>query len=338
MIIAKEVSGIIIFILLNILLYIAIGRIVTPLFLKIRNKREALRARENSLAEAQSRLDKNASGLEDILEHKIALYDMAKDICKNLDKDKILESFYNQINKYIKVKECKMLLADADTSRYKDYVIMPLEIEKELIGYLVASEMSSEDKDKFSILAHQFMLGIKRAFLYQRLQELAITDSLTGVFSRRYALERLEEEIERSRKFNYKFSAAMLDIDHFKNYNDRYGHLVGDAILREVSKATKESIRQIDLIGRYGGEEFLIILTETDKEQAALAGERIRKSIEDNTVRVYDEELKITVSVGISTFPDDAKDKALLIDRADMALYDAKKTGRNKVCVCIIPR
>lgn len=331
----NSVIALVIFVLLNILLYVWIKNILTIFYLRVRKDSVDLGEKYKRLLSVQSHFNKDSQGLQDILERKIALYDMAKDISRSLDKDKIFESFYNQIHKYIKVKDCLMLPADADISQHSNYFILPLEIEKELIGYLAVSRMSDEDKDKFNILAQQFMLGIKRAFLYHRLQELAITDSLTGVFSRRYALERLEEEIARSQKFNYKFSVAMLDIDHFKGYNDRYGHLVGDAILKEISRVTKDSIRQIDLIGRYGGEEFLIVMTETDNSQAVLAGERIRKSIEDNPIKVYDEEMKVTVSIGIATFPDDAKDSAKLIDRADQALYKAKETGRNKVCVSV---
>ena len=124
----------------------------------------------------------------------------------------------------------------------------------------------------------------------------------------------------------------MVDIDHFKDYNDRYGHLVGDAILREVSKTIKDNTRQIDLTGRYGGEEFSIILTETDKEQARFAAQRIREAVESKPIRVYDEDLKVTISIGISTYPLDAKNMQALIDKADSALYKAKQTGRNKVC------
>jgi diguanylate cyclase (GGDEF)-like protein len=125
----------------------------------------------------------------------------------------------------------------------------------------------------------------------------------------------------------------MIDIDHFKDYNDRYGHLVGDAILKEVSKSIKENIRQIDLSGRYGGEEFSIVLAETDKEQAQFVAGRIRQAIEYKCIRVYDEDLKITVSVGISAYPGDGKNAEELIDRADSALYQAKQEGRNRVCV-----
>ena len=125
----------------------------------------------------------------------------------------------------------------------------------------------------------------------------------------------------------------MLDIDHFKEYNDKYGHLVGDAILKEVAGTIKESIRQVDSVGRYGGEEFLIILTETDKNGARFAAERIRQAVESKRIKVYDEDLKATVSIGIATFPEDAEETQALIEKADKSLYRAKQTGRNRICV-----
>jgi diguanylate cyclase (GGDEF)-like protein len=201
------------------------------------------------------------------------------------------------------------------------------------MGYLVVDGLRDADKEKFYILSGQFLLGIKRAILYQEVQELAIIDSLTSISNRRYYLERFKEELERSKKFNYKFSCLLIDIDYFKNYNDRYGHIVGDAILRELAKTIQENVRQIDLLGRYGGEEFSIILSETDKDAAGLAAERIRQAIENKRIRAYDEELKITVSIGISTFPFDGKDIKTLLDKADAALYRAKELGRNRICV-----
>lgn len=125
----------------------------------------------------------------------------------------------------------------------------------------------------------------------------------------------------------------MLDIDHFKEYNDKYGHLVGDVLLKEISRIIKDSIRQIDLVGRYGGEEFSIILTETDKEGAVFAAERIRQSVQNRSIRAYDEDLKVTISIGISVYPGHGQDAAGLIEKADQALYQAKDTGRNRVCL-----
>jgi diguanylate cyclase (GGDEF)-like protein len=211
-------------------------------------------------------------------------------------------------------------------------MILPLNIDKIKIGYLAARNVKEEDKDKFNILAQQFLVGMKRSLLYKRVQELAITDSLTQLFSRRYFLERFEEELKRSKKFKLMLSFLMIDIDRFKEFNDRYGHLVGDAILREVSRTIKENTRQVDFMGRYGGEELSIVLTDTDKKQAYFAAERIRAAVESELMHVYDEDLKATISIGISSFPDDALEVKTLIEKADKALYLAKQQGRNRIC------
>ncbi len=262
----------------------------------------------------------------------IALYNISKDISKTLDENKIFNIFKTHINSYVKVGDCRFLDKEADFSGYEGYTRFPLAMENEIAGYLIANGIEEKDKYRFQILAQQFLIVIKRALLYKKIQELAIMDGLTQVFSRRHFLERFKEEIKRSRKFKYSFSFLMVDIDRFKDFNDKYGHLVGDAILRETAKTIKDTVRQIDFVGRYGGEEFSIILAETDKGQAFLAAERIRQAIELRNIKVYDEELKVTISIGISTFPDDADDSFTLIEAADKALYLAKRTGRNRAC------
>ncbi|MCX5706909.1 MAG: GGDEF domain-containing protein [Candidatus Omnitrophica bacterium] len=262
----------------------------------------------------------------------IALYEITKDICKSLDEEKIFAIFKERIKSYIKTGDCRFLNKDADLALYKDYTVLPLVIGDERIGYLIASDISQNSKDKFQILGQQFLIGIKRALLYKKIQELAIMDGLTQVFSRRHFLERFQEELTRSRKFKHNLSFLMVDIDRFKDFNDKYGHLVGDAILRETAKEIKEAVRQIDFVGRYGGEELSIVLAETNKEQAHFAAERIRKCIESKNIKVYDEELHVTISIGFATFPDDNTDSSMLIEAADKALYLAKQTGRNKAC------
>ena len=317
--------------LFSVLLFISLKKrldrsiINTPDFNRIKDKCDNLLTENKKLKTANH-------NLQNTLDSIIALYDITEQICKSLDADKVFNNFREEINKYIRVNDCRFLKGEADLSLYKDCTIVPLNIQEELIGYLVADGVGIGDKERFYILSQQFLLGIKRAILYQDVQELAITDSLTSIFNRRYYLERFKEEIERSRKFNYKFCCLMIDIDYFKDFNDRYGHIVGDAILRELSRTIQGNIRQIDLIGRYGGEEFSIILSETDKDAAQFAAERIRLAIQDKRIRVYDEELKITVSIGISTYPYDGKDIERLIDKADSALYLAKQAGRNRVC------
>ncbi len=295
---------------------------------------EKIRNEYDRLSQESGELTANNISLKNELEGIVALYDITKEICKSLDETRVFELFKGQIDRYVKVRDCKFLDKDADLAAYSDYIIVPLEIDKANAGYLVAGGVEESQKDKFNILAQQFVLGIKRAILYHRVQELAITDSLTGALSRRHWLERFNQELERSKKFKYQFSFLMVDIDHFKTFNDRYGHLVGDAILRGISERIKENIRQVDLIGRYGGEEFSVILTETDKEGALLAAERIRRAVEARYINIYDESLKISVSIGIAVFPGDAVRPETLIEKADRALYQAKQTGRNKVCVC----
>jgi diguanylate cyclase (GGDEF)-like protein len=292
----------------------------------ITDEYEKLYAQNQQLKEENAVLGKKA---EDI----VILYDITKKICKSLEAQKVFQYFREEVTKYLDLKDCKFLRSEEDLASHKDYIVLPLKINKNTVGYLLADGVRPEDQNKFHILAQQFVLGIKRAFLYQKVQEMAITDSLTGISSRRYSLTRLNEEIARSQKFNYHFACLMIDVDNFKDYNDRYGHLVGDAILKEASRTIRESIRQIDSLGRYGGEEFLVTLTETDQKEAYLAAERIRQAIQDKLVKVYDEDLKIAVSIGVSVYPEDGQETQALIDKADQALYAAKNAGRNRVCI-----
>ncbi len=261
----------------------------------------------------------------------IALYNLTKDICKTLDEEKIFHIFKERLREYLKIGDCQLLDKDTDISQYRERTIFPLIIQKDIMGYLVAKDIDEGDKERFQILAQQFLIGYKRALLYKKMQELSITDSLTHLFSRRHFLERFKEELRRSKKFKYNFSFLMVDIDKFKDFNDNYGHLVGDAILREVSKTIKDTMRQIDFVGRYGGEELSVILVETDKEQARFAAERLREAIASRNIRVYDEELKVTVSIGIANFPVDGLSMEALIEGSDKALYMAKEAGRNRV-------
>ncbi|MBN2831202.1 MAG: GGDEF domain-containing protein [Candidatus Omnitrophica bacterium] len=297
--------------------------------------------RETALEDLKSECDRIYSEIRELREKNfalersvtetIALYDITKDISRELNQDKVFSIFKERINNYMQVTDCRILDKKEEAGIYKDYLQFPLAIDKDTKGYLIACGIKEKDKGRFQILAQQLLSILKRSLLYKKIQELAIMDGLTSLFTRRHFLERLNEEIKRSRKFKHCFSFLMIDIDRFKGFNDKYGHLVGDAILREISKTIKGTVRQIDFAGRYGGEELSIVLPETDKEQALLAAERIRHGIEAKKIKVYDEELKVTVSVGISTFPDDANDSRFLIETADSALYLAKDSGRNKV-------
>jgi len=197
---------------------------------------------------------------------------------------------------------------------------------------LMVENLPRAELETFTILSMELALEIKKVLLYEIVERLAITDSLTDLYVRRYFIERVGEELQRSRRYKFNLAFLMADIDNFKRCNDRYGHLVGDMILKKISAIIKESVREIDLVARYGGEEFAIMLPETSAEQAGVAAERIRKKIEDNALKAYDEKLQITVSIGMSVYPEDSQDVNELIEKADLALYAAKKSGKNIVC------
>jgi len=154
--------------------------------------------------------------------------------------------------------------------------------------------------------------------------DLAVRDGLTGLFNRRYFNELINLEVNRLKRFPAALSLLMLDIDNFKNYNDTQGHQAGDELLKAVAKVFKGSVRGVDIVSRYGGEEFVIILPQADKKAAQIIAERLRVQ-----VGLY---FPATVSIGIAALPDDASEAEQLIKKADDALYQAKKTGKNKCC------
>ena len=186
--------------------------------------------------------------------------------------------------------------------------------------------------ENFIILSGQFAIQFQKIILYKKVQELSITDFLTEVSTRRYFLKRFSEEIRRAIRHKSNLALLMLDLDHFKEKNDRFGHLVGDVILKEVAGILKADLRETDLIGRYGGEEFAIVLTRTDRHRAVQVAERIRENVERTVFKAYDELVSTTVSIGVSVFPDEGVDIKTLIEVADKALYKAKESGRNRIC------
>ncbi|MDP2927718.1 MAG: GGDEF domain-containing protein [Candidatus Omnitrophota bacterium] len=287
----------------------------------------------NRLIDFKKSLNLENNLLNKRFDDTVALYELTKDICKSLDEEKVFTIFNKNLKKHIGIGDCRYIKDSADLIKYKNYTILPLNLEpNQIAGYLAVDRILETDKEKFGILAQQFLIGLRRALLYRKVQSLTITDVLTSVYCRRYFLERFSEELKRSKKNKLCLTFLMIDIDNFKQFNDRYGHLVGDAILRQVSKTISLAVRQIDFIGRYGGEEISVVLAETSNQQANFAAERIRQAIALEVIKVYDEELKVTVSIGVSTFPDNALNMQNLIEMADQALYLAKETGKNKVC------
>ncbi|MCP4135694.1 MAG: sensor domain-containing diguanylate cyclase [bacterium] len=214
------------------------------------------------------------------------------------------------------------------------WVIVPLVSRGNLNGIIILGDrinkkdFSETEKEYLLNIASLAGIAIQNAYLY----EMATTDMMTKLKIHHYFQTYLDEEIERTVKYRRPLSLIMADIDHFKNFNDTHGHLVGDIVLKRVAQVLKENIRLMDIAARYGGEEFAIILPKTDIHEALIVAERYRGSIESETIAHEDKKLKITISVGIAQFdPEIDFDKKNFIGRADKALYVSKKNGRNRV-------
>lgn len=165
----------------------------------------------------------------------------------------------------------------------------------------------------------------------QQLKHLSRTDRLTSLFNRGYWEELLEAEFRRQQRSNRHTSLVLFDIDHFKPFNDTYGHTVGDDVIRMVADVTRDTIRNTDLAGRYGGEEFGIILPDTPPQEAVQLAERLRERIEEMIVDSHDQKLQVTISLGVAGYDSDLNNHNQWIDKADQALYLSKETGRNRV-------
>ena len=169
----------------------------------------------------------------------------------------------------------------------------------------------------------------------EELRQLAITDGLTGLYNYRYFKEQLLQELKRAQRYSLNTAVVMIDIDHFKQYNDKNGHPAGDVVLKGIARLLKDNIRNIDLAARYGGEEFSLILIETDKPSAKIVSEKIRKLVEDYGFAYESSQPdgKLTISTGVATFPEDGEDFDTLVSKADQRLYRAKEAGRNLIFV-----
>ena len=167
----------------------------------------------------------------------------------------------------------------------------------------------------------------------EELRQLAITDGLTTLYNYRYFQEQLLQELNRARRHNLQVALVMIDIDHFKSYNDTHGHPAGDTVLRKIAHLLKSNIRNIDLASRYGGEEFSLVLIETNKSAAGIVAEKIRNLVESQFFEFEESQPtgKITISTGVATFPADGEDFDQLVNAADQRLYRAKQAGRNVI-------
>jgi diguanylate cyclase (GGDEF)-like protein len=218
---------------------------------------------------------------------------------------------------------------------------MPLMAKDRVLGVMLVDNFYSkrtitkDDLWKLTMFANNAGLAIGNSQEFEKTLILSNTDRLTNLWNYGYFQHQLAEEVKRANRFSRHLSLLMIDIDHFKKYNDTLGHIAGDKLLQEISLILQESCREVDLVARYGGEEFTIILPETFKEKAYSSAERIRKLTAAHPCQYKEGQpaKRVTISIGVACFPQDASNKEDLIAYADKAMYVAKQTGRNRVCM-----
>ncbi len=302
-----------------------------------RIKIQELEIQDQTILNEQQKISEEKASSEKEAAEIFLLYEMTKEIARKLNEQDALAVFGERLKQFASFEECRFISEqwhELEAFRHKkDHYIFPLRNKMELMGYLVIKGLKTAENNKVMILCHQFSLALRRVQLYQRVERLAVTDGLTGVHTRRFFLERFSEELNRSIAQKNELSVLMIDIDYFKNINDAHGHLIGDQILRNVGGIIKDNLREIDVIGRYGGEEFCVLLPVTDQKGALYAAERIRAAVAEAVIHAYDVSVRTTISMGVARFPVDGRDVSVLLDKSDWALYRAKKKGRNCVCV-----
>ena len=236
-------------------------------------------------------------------------------------------------------KDLRIAMQNRPHYETKSLISIPLKINEKIIGVLNLSDkmdlvsFNDEDLDLLTLFSILASLLIERTSVMEeacRFEQLSLTDPLTGLFNRRFLNHRIEEELNRSLHQGLEFTLLFIDLDHFKKYNDRFGHLAGDHALKRAAEIIKSAVRCMDVVTRFGGEEFCVLLPGISKQTALVVAERIREGIESENLHSGEELGRLTASLGISTFPEDGSTVTTLLHAADIAAYQAKECGRNR--------
>ncbi|MBU1125295.1 MAG: sensor domain-containing diguanylate cyclase [Candidatus Omnitrophica bacterium] len=231
-------------------------------------------------------------------------------------------------------------LRELETREFSSLISAPLFSEHTFLGIIrldnPGSNVYSQDDLRYlSTIADLGALALENSQLFARTQELAVHDSLTSLFTKDYFMERLILECKRSVRTKVQFSVVMLDVDHFKKYNDSFGHTAGDLVLRSIAETLRSCVsvhKKEIIISRFGGDEFCLLLASMDSRQAFGFAELLRDRVAVKKILLRREEITVTVSLGVASFPKDAHDAEVLLMKADQAMYMAKGKGRNRVC------
>jgi two-component system cell cycle response regulator len=216
----------------------------------------------------------------------------------------------------------------------REILVAPITFKSVPLGVIVLATPGQFDRDGLELLEQlraDLGLAVNNALAHDRLERLAAVDPLTDAYNRRFGLGRLREEFSRAVRAENPLGVLMLDLDHFKAVNDTYGHLVGDRVLRAVARACRRVIRDGDVLVRFGGEEFLVLLPGAGAQDLAEVGERLRRAVAETSVVDGEQRIQVTVSVGGATFGDSADSPESLVELSDAALYEAKESGRDRL-------
>ena len=195
-------------------------------------------------------------------------------------------------------------------------------------------EIAEHEVGQADLIADRGCEALRNVERYQHAKDRAFVDDVTEAYNARYLLSVLDQEVRRADRYGTRFSILFLDVDYFKRINDGYGHLIGSEILHRASRLLLQCIRQVDTLARYGGDEFVILLSDTEPAEAALVAERIRRTVDEFAFEMSQGgPLHLTFSIGVATFSEDGASRELLLEIADKAMYRAKSLGRNRVCV-----
>lgn len=292
---------------------------------KMTRKQKSFIKQAASLETKESRIRRKLETSEGILAERFLFYDTTRRLAPLLDKKELFAKFLQELG-YLGSVEAMEISAHGMPKQY-----LKFELGKGVKESLYLKTNLKAVIDYTPYFVKILRLCLERVRLYNKLQQLSIYDSVTKIYNRRHFMQRFQEEFERARKFKHSLAFLMIDIDYFKKVNDSYGHLVGDVILKEVARLIKKNIRGIDLAARFGGEEFSVILPETDKAGAIMLAERINQHICRQPLVAFDEKILTEVSIGVSSYPENAINPDILLEVADKALYKAKISGRNRV-------
>ena len=226
-----------------------------------------------------------------------------------------------------------------DKLQLKQCVLLPLIVQDKIHGIIIVGNskteinITSQYMEILSAISNQVAVALQNAQLYSKIQELSVIDELTQLRNHRFFQQKIRDEIKLAKRYNSCLAFAMIDIDFFKNYNDRHGHLAGDACLKQIARVILQNVRETDTAVRYGGEEFALILPATDKHGAAKILEKLRFDVERFPFEFghTQPQGKLTISAGVAVLPIDAKEPRELMMFADQSLYRAKEFGRNRV-------